>query len=272
MKKTMCTFDIHHTLLRQTSGSAHRQEAADTQLVERGARVSGLALAVAKAFRHGRERVSALRALTTLREAARSRRLSATATARMTAIRCARYLRHWKAAAERARLRSFTYNRAAAFAEKFAACAARDGMRRVLRKWAGSSRAKRNTLSAAEALRTRRQCAALRTWKCRCQDRKNAVANYSRIMACLGESRARHGLRRWYVATYGDEWRGKGTTIDFGEEDEETGRERGSIVLARLVNMAARVEHARTRRHARKALCQWSKLAKEARKRGEFER
>lgn len=66
------------------------------------------------------------------------------------------------------------------------------------------------------------------------------------------------------MATYGDERREK--------EDEETGRERGSAVLTRLVIMAARVEQARTRRRARKALCKWSKLAKEARRRGEFER
>lgn len=74
------------------------------------------------------------------------------------------------------------------------------------------------------------------------------------------------------MATYGDERRGKEATIDFGKEDGETCRERGSAVLTRLMIMAAGVEQARTRRRARKALCKWSKLVKEARKRGEIEK
>lgn len=254
--------------LPQATENALRHQKADAYLIERDARASLLSLAAARAFRQGRERVQAARALGFLRDTARRRRFASAAAAKTSNIRASRCLRVWTTAAKRTRRQQAASSCASAFAAEFAARSAKDAARRFLRQWAEGSRRRRDALAAAERLRVRRQRAALFSWRDACRNREALAAASREIATRLARSSARRALRGWREATFGGLSGSAGG--DFVAAANEGGGE--GRVLARLMDVGVRVDEAGARRRAKKALRDWLARAKGARRRVLVER
>ncbi|CAN0156407.1 unnamed protein product, partial [Ectocarpus sp. 12 AP-2014] len=242
----------------EASETALREQKADEHSRERSARAFLLSLAVAEAFRRGRQRLLAARALKTLRESARARRLASSATARITALRLSRALRCW---GNRAR-RSFELRGAGAKSVLAARRISSLRLSRCLGSWREEARRGWRRRSAAvsggEALSRRRRRAAIAVWKKAYRGREASAA---REAARLRTSRLRRGLDRWRRAALGRGW------LDF----DRGGGGGGSRVLARLEGVAAAVDTARGRRRARVALRRWSGHAQGVRRRSDVE-
>lgn len=216
-----------------------------------------LSLAVARAFCEGRERLRMSRAMTALRNAARARRLSSTAAARVLALRLSCCLRSWSAETWRVKHRSVASSRAEAFAADFVARSARNGARSGLRKWAAMAarrgrrqrgkvvahlartaqeetrtavrhwaewaatwgRRRRDELGVVEGLRLSRQRAAVCRWRDVCRGRQALATATRRNLTCLARLNARRMLGRWHQATFG----GKDGGSKAGGEEEGGG-------------------------------------------------
>ncbi|CBJ32616.1 hypothetical protein Esi_0350_0016 [Ectocarpus siliculosus] len=245
-------------LQTEASETALREQKADEHSRERSARAFLLSLAVAETFRRGRQRLLASRALKTLRELARARRLASYATARITALRLSRALRCW---GNRAR-RSSELRGAGAKSVLAARRISSLHLSRCLGSWREEARRGRRRRSAAvsgaEALSRRRRRAAIAVWK---EAYRGREASAAREAARMRISRLRHGLERWRRAALGRGW------LDF----DRGGGGGGSRVLARLEGLAAAVDTARGRRRARVALRRWSGHAQGVRRRSDVE-
>lgn len=262
---------VPHPRTRQASESTLRQQAADGHLRERSTRASLLSLAVAQAFRQGRERLLAARALKTLRDAARARRLASAAATRIRALRLSRVLHAWSSGTRR---RS---KPRAADATSVVAAGRVSALRlsRCLWSWGDKARRghRRRGLVAAgvEALSSRRKRAALRVLKDACRGREASAAAAARDVARLRLSRMRRGLRNWGRAAFGAGWGGE-RWVGVGRGSAGEGGGRGSRVLARLEGVAAAVNAAGERRRARTALRRWLGHAQGVRRRAAVER
>lgn len=251
----------------QASGSALRQHAADSHLLETSARASLLSLAVARAFRQGRNRLLAARALTTMQNATRARRHASNASERIKALRLSRCLRLWRDKSGHARHRATASSSADAFAAEFATRITRRGAQSVLRLW--SARAKRRgqrqcgMLAGLEHVQHLRQRAAVLAWRGACLRRRDLATAALRNRECLTLSNARRGLERWRHVTFG----GGGGDLQVDGRSKTGGR-----VLARLVGVAVKVDEAGGRRRARAALRRWHGHAKGVRRRAAVER
>eukprot|EP00903_Cladosiphon_okamuranus_P014984 g13868.t1 len=257
-------------LQAESSESALRQQVADGQLRERSTRASLLSLAVAQVFRQGRERLLAARALKTLRDGARARRLASAAAARIQALRLSRALHAWGSGSRR------RFNQRPADAKSAAAAGRVSALRRCLWAWrdrARRSRRRRGLVAAGvEVLSRRRKRTALWVLEDACRGREASAAAAARDVARLRLSRMRRGLRSWGRATFGAGWSGGGwCEVGRGPGGEGEGG-RGSRVLARLEGVAAAVNAAGDRRRARRALCRWLGHAQGVRRRAAMER
>lgn len=251
----------------QVSGSALRQHASDSHLLETSARASLLSLAVARAFRQGRDRLLAARALTTMQNASRARRHASSASERVKALRLSRCLRLWRDKTSHARHRATASSSADAFAADFATQIIRKGTQNVLRLWSARAtrrgQRQRGMLAGVERVQRLRQHAAILAWRGACCRRRDSATAALRNRECLTLSNGRRGLERWRRVTFGD--RGGNLNVD--------GRSRtGGRVVARLVGVAVKVDEARSRRRARGALRRWLGHAKGARRRAAVER
>ncbi|CAN0342994.1 unnamed protein product [Ectocarpus sp. 6 AP-2014] len=245
-------------LQTEASETALREQKADEHSRERSARAFLLSLAVAEAFRRGRQRLLASRALKTLRELARSRRLASSATARITALRLSRALRCW---GNRAR-RSSELRGAGAKSVLAARRISSLHLSRCLGSWREEARRRRRRRSAAgsgaEALSRRRRRAAIAVWK---EAYRGREASAAREAARMRISRLRRGVERWRRAALGRGW------LDF----DRGGGGGGNRVLARLEGVATAVDTARGRRRARVALRRWFGHAQGVRRRSDVE-
>lgn len=236
-------------------------------LQERRARASLLSLAVAQAFRQGRERLLATRALNTLRDAARARRLASAAAARIKALRLSRALQVWSVGVRRRS--GFRSN----VAEKRAAACRMSAFRlsRCLRSWGEKARRgrrqRRALAAAAEALSFSRRRTAIAVWRDSCRRREASGAMATRCVGHLRESTLRRGLRGWRRETFGGGWCEGWREV--GRDSAGGGGGRENRVLARLEAVAAAVDAAGGRRRARKALCQWLGHVQGVRRRAE---
>lgn len=247
------------------SGSALRQQETYINLREQESRTSLLSQTAARAFRKGRKRLYAARALRLLRESARSRRLASTVTARILALRLSRCLQSWSAETQRLSNCATASSSAAAFATSFAAYRTQTGAREFLRRWAVGAgqrfRRRRETIAVSESFRVSRLRTAVRSWKEVCWSKEVAAITTLRNLERMRRLRALGGIRRWHRETFGD----------IREVSKGYGR-RGGRVLTRLVGVAVKVDDAGNRRRARKALRRWLGHVKGVRKRAEVER
>lgn len=259
----------------QASENALRQQATETHLRERSARVSLLSIAVAHAHRRGRDRLLTAQALKALGDAARARRLASSAAARTKALRLSRALRVWNDRARRNRRPP--QPRGVVVAGTSVPAAAGSGgvlalrLSRCLRSWRERSRSARRRrgalVSGTEALSLRRRRAALGWWREACCRREAAAVKAARDVARLRLSRLRRGMRGWRRAAFGDRgWTG------LLESDRDPAGGGGSRVLARLEGVAESADATRWRRRARAALRLWVGRARAARRRVEVER
>lgn len=252
---------------RQASESALQQQSVGTHLQERSARASLLSLAVAQAYRQGRERLLAARALKTLRDTARARRLASTAAARIKALRLSRAMRVWSGGfRRRSNFRSSVAEKRAAAGGGMSALR----LSRCFQSWGEKTRRgrrRRRALSAvAEALSLSRRRAAVGVWRDACRRREASRVLATRCTDHLRVSALRRGLRRWRRETFG------GGSWDEGRGSAGEGGGRRNRVLARLDDVATAVDAARGRRRARKALRRWLGHAQGVRRRAEVGR
>ena len=251
----------------QASGCALRQQAADSHLLEASARASLLSLAVARAFRQGRDRLLAARALTTMQSATRARRNASNASERIKALRLSRCLRLWRDKKCRANHRAIASSSADAFAADFAKRITRKGAQSALRLWSARAtrqgRRQRGMLEGVKHVQRLRQRAAILAWRGACLRRRRSVTVALRNRECLMLSNARRGLERWRRVTFGD---------DGGDLMVDDRSRTGGRVLARLVGVAAKVDEVGGRRRARRALRRWLGHAKGVRRRTAVER
>lgn len=261
------SFPYSFTHRLQASGSALRQHAADSHIQESSARASLLSLAVARAFRRGRDRLLAARALTLMKNAARARRHASSASERVKALRLSRFLQLWRDNYSHAKHGAITSTSADAFATDFTARTMRKGAQSVLRLW--SARAKRRgqrqrgMLAGVERVQHLKQRVAILAWRDACFRSRDSATVALRNRECLMLSNARRGLERWRRVTFGDG----------GGDLKVDGRlSTGSRVLSRLVGVAVKVDEACGRRRAKEALRRWLRQAKGVRRRASVER